>query len=91
MARLNHVSAETINLEFRHLKAIFNRARFYRYIDENPFQGVKPIRVPENELPRFLELEEITKVRELFKIDLFQHLIEFYLLTGAPGLKNLSA
>ncbi|MBN2367157.1 MAG: site-specific integrase [Calditrichaeota bacterium] len=80
--RLEKVSQETINLEFRHLKAFFNTAQRLGYIKENPFTYIKPVRVSQSDLPRFLDLEEIEKVREAFKGDDFELLVEFYLLTG---------
>jgi integrase len=80
--RLEKVSAETINLEFRHLKAIFNVALRLKHIIENPFREIKPIRTPENKNPQFLDLDDIQKVREAFKGDEFASLVEFYLLTG---------
>ena len=89
-ARLNKVSAVTMNLEFRHLKAIFNTAKRLGYLKENPFSGIKHIRVPESDLPRFFELEEIEQVREAFKGDQFESLVEFYLLTGVRLKEALS-
>jgi len=81
--RLRTISPETINLEFRHLKAIFNWAKERNYLSQSVFTKVKPIRVPENELPKFLEVEEIQKVRDMFNDDPFKWIVEFYLLTGA--------
>lgn len=84
------VSPETVNLEFRHLKAIFNRALSFGYIARNPFAKIKPYRVPESDLPRFLELEEIEVVRSHFKGSQFESLVDFYLLTGARLREPLS-
>jgi integrase len=81
--RLRSISPETINLEFRHLKAIFNWAIERNYLSNSVFNKVKPIRVPESELPKFFEVEEINKVREKFNADPFKWIVEFYLLTGA--------
>jgi len=86
----NRLTEETINLEFRHLKAMFNRAKKYGYIRENPFNSIKPMRVTEPDLPRFFELEEIAEVREAFKGDSFEDLVNFYLLTGARLREPLS-
>ena len=80
--RLKLISKEGINLEFRHLKAMFNWALSRDYIDNNPFNNIKPVKTPENNLPRFFELEEIETVRSIFRNDSFNKLIEFYLLTG---------
>jgi integrase len=81
--RLLSVTIQTFNLEFRHLKAIFNWALTHNFISVNPFTKVKPIRSPESNLPRFFELEEISKIRNIFAKDSMKDLIEFYLLTGA--------
>ncbi len=81
--RLNRVTIQTVNLEFRHLKAIFNWALTHNFISVNPFMKVKPIRSPESNLPRFFELEEISEIRKIFARDSMKDLIEFYLLTGA--------
>ena len=80
--RLEKVSPETINLEFRHLKSFFNTAKNLGYLRENPFNDIKPIRVPQSDLPRLFELEEIKMVRKAFRGDKFEYLVEFYLLTG---------
>jgi site-specific recombinase XerD len=80
--RLKRVTIQTVNLEFRHLKAIFNWALTHNFISVNPFMIVKPIRSPESNLPRFFELEEISEIRKFFSEDSMKDLIEFYLLTG---------
>jgi len=81
--RLKEVSKETVNLEYRHLKAMFNWALEYNYLLSSPFKGIKALSTPESVFRRFLEIEDIEKVRETFKDDDFQYLVEFYLLTGA--------
>ncbi|MFZ0390118.1 MAG: tyrosine-type recombinase/integrase [Calditrichia bacterium] len=81
--RLKSVCEVTVNLEFRHLKAIFNKAKKLGYLWVNPFTEIKPLRTPENELPRFFEVDEIKNIREHFQGDEFEQLVEFYILTGA--------
>ena len=90
LRRLQLVSEETVNLEFRHLKAIFNRARLSGYLLDNPFNKIKPLSVPEVDLPRFLEIEEIQQARKIFEKDRIKDLVEFYLLTGARLKEPLS-
>jgi len=80
--RLIIISKEGINLEFRHLKVFCNWALSRGYIDNNPFNNLKPLKTPGNDLSRFFELEEIETVRSIFQNDSFCDLIEFYLLTG---------
>ncbi len=81
--RLELVKQETVNLEFRHLKAIFNWAKTLDYIGINVFAKIKPIRVPESKHPRFFEVNEIDKVRKSFMGAPFENIVEFYILTGA--------
>lgn len=81
--RLKSVKSETVNLEFRHLKAIFNWAIDNGFLKENAFKGIKKVKTVESNLPRFFEVEDIYKIRNHFKDDPFEMLIEFYLLTGA--------
>jgi len=88
--RLKSVSSETVNLEFRHLKAIFNAAINLDYLRVNPFVRIKPIRIPQSDLPRFFELEDIQKIREGFSRHSFRDLLEFYLLIGARLKEPLS-
>lgn len=83
LKRLELVTKATVNLEFRHLKAIFSWAVENSYLQSTPFTGIKALAIPESTIPRFLEIEEIEKVRDIFKGDDFQYLVEFYLLTGA--------
>ena len=61
------ISATTVNIEHRHLKAIFNWGIAHGYFKTNPFNGMKQIKVPESKLPRFFEKDEIKEVRKIFK------------------------
>lgn len=81
--RLLQVSKATVNLEFRHLKAIFNTARSLGYLDNNPFDSIKPLRIASRNLPRFFELGDIERIRKRFGGDELESLVNFYLLTGA--------
>ena len=49
---------------------------------DTPFKQVSPLRTPESDLQRFFELEEIAKVRDIFKEHPLKNLVEFFLLTG---------
>ncbi len=76
------ISPSTINLEFRHLKVAFNTAKRWDLMDVNPLEGIRYIRVPQSEYPRYLSIEEIRKVTETFKGTRFEQLVNFYLATG---------
>lgn len=80
--RRKKVSPETMNLEFRHLKSIFNLAKRMEYLKDNPLTRIPQLRVPESDLPKFFKLEEIEQIRDAFKGNEFENLVEFYLLTG---------
>ncbi len=51
-------------------------------MDVNPLDGIRYIRVPQSEYPRYLSIEEIRKVTEAFKGTRFEQLVNFYLATG---------
>ncbi len=72
-----------INIDYRHLKAAFNKARDWGYIKENPFTRVKPLKVP-HQPPKFLKKEEVEKLFTLVKQrePEFYHYIRFLLETG---------
>jgi integrase len=76
------VSKSTVNLEIRHLKAIFNTALSWNNVKTNPFRGVKMLRVPQNPRPKFLDTDQIILVREAFKNHEMQNLVDYYLWTG---------
>lgn len=78
----SNISKSTVNLELRHLKAIFNTAVNWNFIKQNPFKSVKMLRVPESELPKYLTVTEIRRVREAFNGTELQQIVNFYLWTG---------
>ena len=84
------VSKSTVNLELRHLKAIFNIAVRWNIIKKNPFWGVNMLRVPESDCPKYLTIAEIKKVRATVKNTEWQNIIDFYLWTGVRLHEALS-
>jgi len=79
-----------INVDYRHLKAAFNKAKEWNYIKENPFTRVKPLK-EEKKPPRFLSEREIKKVLEAVKDDKdFRDIILFTLETGCRRKEILS-
>jgi len=71
-----------VNVDYRHLKAAFNKAKEWGYIKENPFTRVKPLR-EEKTPPRFLSEEEVRKVLEALKDDEdFYDIVLFTIETG---------
>ena len=50
-----------INVDYRHLKAAFNKAVEWGYLKKNPFARVKPLKIPYKP-PKFLSEEEVKRV-----------------------------
>ncbi|MGA2667950.1 MAG: phage integrase SAM-like domain-containing protein, partial [Ignavibacteria bacterium] len=51
--RLNSVNPVSVNIEFRTLKAIFNLALKWNYIESNPLVNIKQLQIPERKKPFF--------------------------------------
>lgn len=80
----------TVNLELRHLKAVFNTCKNWGYIKSNPFQRIKMLRVEGNPHPKYLEIHEIELVRKAFKGHTLENIVDFYLWTGVRLREALS-
>ena len=59
--RLKKVSVTKVNMDFRTLRAAFNRAVKYKMIAKNPFDDCENVRIPERD-PQFLSKEEFLKL-----------------------------
>lgn len=55
--RLQVIKPTTVNNEIRHLKAFLNRGVRWEFIGKNPFDKVRPLRIPESH-PIYLSKEE---------------------------------
>jgi len=77
------ISPSIVNLEFRYLKVAFNTAIRWELIAKNPLENINYIKVSQSEQPKYLELEEITTVKNAFKNTGFAQIVEFYLSTGS--------
>lgn len=88
--RQKTMAPTSVNMEIRHLKAAFNYACEWEWIEENPWKRVKQLRVPEKDVPQFLEVEDIQRLREAMEGHPIQDLVEFYLLTGARLREGIS-
>ena len=73
----------TVNKYLRILKAIFNRARRWNYIQSNPFENVKPAKF-HLDPPRILSEQEITAIFAQIAAwdEKYLPLFRFYLYTG---------
>ena len=84
------ISKSTVNLELRHLKAVFNTALRWRYLEINPFKGIKMLRSLGAPRPKYLEVDEIKTLRGAFNGTEFQNIVDFYLWTGVRLCEALS-
>lgn len=88
--RTQNVKPVTFNIELRHLKAAFNKAKEWGYLKENPFNSVKQLKIPASNLPMFLTTEQIETF--LCVIDDHVHfaLFSFYIGTGCRRSEALN-
>jgi site-specific recombinase XerD len=78
--RLGEVSAVKVNIDFRTLRALFQTALRWKFIIENPFHGVKQIRVPAKR-PSYFTKEDLDQVLQHTKLPWFKDLIVFSVCT----------
>ena len=76
-AKSKHVST----LYHRHLKAAFNRAVEWEYLDQNPFNKVKVPRIPKND-PIFISKDEFDLIVSKEPRDIFKLTFELAFYTG---------
>jgi integrase/recombinase XerD len=79
-ARLKEVSASSVNVEFRSLRAAFGDARRLKLIDENPFGFVKSVAEPFHEAA-YLPPAEIRRLLATIDDPAFREIVIFALLT----------
>lgn len=82
--RQKNYTVTSINIELRHLKSAFSRAKDWGYIKENPFSKIKPLR-EEQKPPAFISPEEMQHIMEYLrdKDQTFYRVVFFTLETGA--------
>ena len=90
-ALLKNYAPTSVNIILRHLKAAFNKAASWNYLEKNPLKEVRLVRIPEKESP-FLTLEDIEKLRKVMESGLYRDAIETGLYTGmrVSEIRNLS-
>lgn len=79
--RLQEVSKATINKEINMVKAAFNKAVEWGYLDKNPLRLVKGFKEPKR-LPRFFSLQEIRLFLEAIDFPWLKPAVYLLLLTG---------
>jgi len=78
ITRKEHVSVITVNVELRMLRAAFNTAKKWKYLDENPFKGVRFFQVPDKE-PPYLSKDEFQKLINMIS----ENWLKDVVITGA--------
>jgi site-specific recombinase XerD len=79
--RLKAVSAVTVNIELESLRAFFNTAIRWKYLDVNPCNCVAFVREPE-QVPTFLTKEDFEKLLSLIKEQWLREIVIFAVITG---------
>ncbi len=79
--RLKDCSPVTVNIEFRTLKAAFNQAVKWEFMEENPFSKSSTVRVPEKP-PVYFSREEFLKFLAEVQEPLLKDLFLFAVQTG---------
>jgi len=79
--RIRTVSPSSINMDLRHLRAFFNRLVLWKYLDENPCNGIKEIRTAEATRP-FLSKEDLHKLLDHTRGTELHDIILFGAMTG---------
>lgn len=80
--RSKSVAKTTVNIEIRSLKSVFEIAKRWSYVVQNPFKEVKQFKIPESNIPKYLTKEQIKELLDIIKDQEFKNLIIFYLNTG---------
>ena len=80
--RIKNVSPVTLNLELRHLKAALNIAREWDYLKTNPFSQIKQLKIPDSNLPKYLNIEQVQKFLGIINNPVHLALYSFYAWTG---------
>ncbi len=80
LKRSKEVSAVSVNVELRAMKAAFREASRLHLIDTSPFQGMKLVRVPFKEA-KFLSESQFVELLNRIDEDEFRNLVQFAVFT----------
>ncbi len=78
--RLNESKTWTVNNHIIVLKAFFNKADEWSYLEDNPTKKLKPVEVTDSKPIRFLSEEEYRRFMETCKADFAEFFPMFYML-----------
>ncbi len=88
--RLSQVKPASVNMWLRHLKAIFQTAVKWAFLEKNPFKEVSQVKIKGNNLPKFLTKEQVRILLDSIPDGAFKQLILFYLYTGCRRNEGLN-
>ena len=80
-ARLKACCATTVNIEIRHMKAVFGTAVKLGHLNQSPFAGCSQIAVPQK-TPSFMTLKEARKLLASIQDQVFHDIVHLSILTG---------
>ena len=80
-ARLKVVSPSSVNIELRALRSMMSVAVRWKLLAENPFKGMKQVRVPEKP-PTYFSRKELQELLSTVKEGWFKELVAFAALSG---------
>ena len=87
--RIQTVSPVTLNIELRCLKAAFNKAVEWDYIKINPLHKVKQLKVPNSNLPKFVNIVQMQQFFNCIHNKIHLTLFSFYAGTGCRRTEAL--
>jgi integrase len=80
-ARLKAVSPASVNIELRALRSMMSVAVRWKLLSENPFRGMKQVRVPEKP-PTYFSQRDLQILLSTIKEEWFKELVAFAALSG---------
>jgi integrase len=79
--RLKSVTATSVNVEVRGLRAVFNVAMRWKMVENNPFSGVQLLRIPEQP-PIYFTKEDFKSLITIITENWLKEVVVFAALTG---------
>ena len=88
--RLQEIKPVSVNIELRQLKAAFEKAVKWEYIDKNPFKEIKQCKVKHSNLPQFFNKQEINMLLNAIPEGDFKRFVLFCIYTGCRRSEALN-
>ncbi|OVE78510.1 hypothetical protein BVY01_05225 [bacterium I07] len=88
--RMQKVKPVSVNMEIRQLKAAFEKAVKWSYIERNPFKDLKQCKVKNSNIPKFLSKGEVRKLLDVIEDEQFKAYVQFLLYTGCRRSEALN-